>query len=131
MNESKLVMTILGSAGSLGRSLLALLNKASSDQFDPIHQKLLNSTIHLIDYKQKPLDYYQSICPNLFHRLKIHQIDLKDTIILKNFLKRSHTSIVMDVSLADTVEMLDCCNQLGVHYVNSALENIYINDHVY
>ncbi|MEH7095647.1 S-adenosylmethionine decarboxylase related protein [Neobacillus vireti] len=122
-------MTILGSAGSLARSFLTLLNKASLDQHDPIHQKLYNSTIHLIDYKQRPLNYYQSICPNLIHQLTIHQIDLKDTIILRNYLRESHTSIVIDVSLADTVEMLDCCNQLGVHYVNSALENIYIHDH--
>lgn len=123
-------MTILGSAGGLARPLLALLNKASLDQHDPLHQKLFNSSIHLIDYNQRTLDYYQCICPNLIHRLKIHQIDLKDTIIVRNYLKRSHTSIVIDVSLADTVEMLDCCNQLGIHYVNSALENIYINDHV-
>lgn len=129
MNARKLVMTILGSAGGLARSLLALLNKASLDQHDPIHQKLSSSSIHLIDYKQRPLDYYQSICPNLIHRLTIHQIDLKDTIILRDYLKESHTSIVIDVSFADTVEMLDCCNQLGVHYVNSALENIYIHDH--
>ena len=129
MNDRKLVMTILGSAGGLARPLLALLNKASQDQHDPLHQKLYNSTFHLIDYKQSSLDYYQSICPNLIHRIKIHQIDLKDTIIVRNYLKRSHTSIVIDVSLADTVEMLDCCNQLGIHYVNSALENIYIHDH--
>ncbi|ULT54623.1 S-adenosylmethionine decarboxylase related protein [Neobacillus drentensis] len=129
MNDRKLVLTILGSAGGLARSLLALLNKASLDPHDPIQQKLYNSTIHLIDYNQRPLDYYQSICPNLIHQITIHQMDLKDTIILRNYLKESHTSIVIDVSLADTVEMLDCCNQLGVHYVNSALENIYIQDH--
>ncbi|MBT2658056.1 S-adenosylmethionine decarboxylase related protein [Bacillus sp. ISL-18] len=129
MNDRKLVLTILGSAGGLARSLLALLNKASLDQHDPIQQKLYNSTIHLIDYKQRPLDYYQRICPNLIHQLTIHQMDLKDTIILRNFLKESHTALVIDVSLADSVEMLDCCNQLGVHYVNSALENIYIQDH--
>ncbi|PFN74820.1 S-adenosylmethionine decarboxylase related protein [Bacillus sp. AFS076308] len=129
MHESKLVITILGSAGGLARSLLTLLNKASTNQHDPIHQKIYHSTIDLIDNKQRPLDYYKSICPDLLQQLRIHQVDLMDTIILRNFLKRSHTSIVIDVSLADTIEMLDCCNQLGVNYINSALENIYLDDH--
>ena len=129
MNKDKIVMTILGSAGGLAKALLSLLNRASRDEDNPIYQQIHDSTFYLIDYNQKPLDYYRDICPNLISRLHIHQVDLKDTIILRNALKRSETSIVMDASLADTVEILDCCNQLGIHYVNSSLENIYIADH--
>ncbi|PLS09459.1 S-adenosylmethionine decarboxylase related protein [Neobacillus cucumis] len=129
MNQSKLVITILGSSGGVAKSLLSILNKAITDQKDPIYQKIYDCAFHLIDYKQRPLDYYRNICPNLLNQIQLHQLDLKDTIAFRNHLKKSNTSIVLDVSCADTVEMLDCCNQLGVYYVNTALENNYIDDH--
>ncbi|WP_160723369.1 S-adenosylmethionine decarboxylase related protein [Bacillus sp. USDA818B3_A] len=128
MNDGN-VITILGSGGGAAKSFLSLLNKAITDQHDPIFQKISNSTFHLIDYKQKPITYYQNICPHLFNQLTFHQFDLKDTIRFKNHLIKSKTSIVIDVSRSDTVEMLDCCNLLGVHYVNTAMENHYIDDH--
>lgn len=34
---------------------------------------------------------------------------------------------MIDVSWADTVEMLQCCDELGVLYINSALENTSVD----
>nr|WP_263326749.1 saccharopine dehydrogenase NADP-binding domain-containing protein [Neobacillus sp. Marseille-Q6967] len=128
MTDQQTVITILGSAGGVAKSLLSILNKSAVDQHDPIHQIIRDSEIHLIDIKHQTEDYFLQF-PHLKNKIVTHQIDLKDTKQLMKHLKNSNTSIVIDVSWADTVEMLQCCNQLGIKYVNSALENTYIDDH--
>lgn len=74
------------------------------DEKDPIHHIIKSSRIHLVDNKQKDNDNFI------------------------NHLKDTKTTLVVDVSWADTVEMLQCCNQLGVNYVNTALENTEVDD---
>lgn len=129
MFENQTIITLLGSSGGVAKSILSILNKAVADENDPIHPKIKHSTLHLIDHRQKQPSYYKNLFPELFNQMCFHQFDLKDTIKFKKHLIRSNTSIVIDVSRADTIEMLDCCNQLGVSYVNSALENTFIDDH--
>jgi saccharopine dehydrogenase-like NADP-dependent oxidoreductase len=128
MIKNETVLTILGSAGGVAKSILSIINKSVVDQQDPIHSKLKTCKIHLIDHEQKDLTFYYHLFPNLKDKLVTHQFDLKDTITLLDHLKSSKTSLVIDVSWADTVEMLDCCNQLGIAYVNSALENTFVDD---
>ncbi|MEH7113926.1 S-adenosylmethionine decarboxylase related protein [Neobacillus niacini] len=128
MKDHQTVISILGSAGGVGKSILSILNNTVVDTNDPIHSIILNSTIHLIDVKQKEPQYYQNLYPQLINQLILHQFDLKDKDQFLNHLINTNTSIVIDVSWADTVEMLQCCNQLGIKYVNSALENTFIDD---
>ncbi len=64
----------------------------------------------------------------MYDKLELHQLDLKDTIHFKKHLTLTKTTIVIDVSWADTVEMLSCCNELNIKYVNSALENTMIDE---
>ena len=128
MNDLHTVISIFGSAGGVAKSVLSILNQSVLNDKDPIHQIITNSTIHLIDYKQKETLYYQNFFPNLTKNVFYHQFDLKDKKQLMNHLTNTNTSIVIDVSWADTVEMLQCCDALGVKYVNSALENTYIDD---
>lgn len=129
MKDHQTVISIFGSAGGVAKSILSILNHSASDTKDSIHQFIANSTIHLIDHKQKDPLYYQSLFPHLTKRMNYHQFDLKDKEQLKNHLTSTNTSIVIDVSWADTVEMLQCCDQLGIKYINSALENTFIDDH--
>lgn len=129
MKEQQTVISLLGSAGGVAKSVLSILNKSVMDQNDPIHHIIKNSKIHLIDLKQKNSQYYQTLFPHLSQYLSLHQFDLKDKSKLINHLKYSNTKILIDVSWADTVEMLECCDQLGIKYVNSALENTFIDDH--
>ncbi|MDN4523964.1 S-adenosylmethionine decarboxylase related protein [Fictibacillus fluitans] len=128
MKGKEAIITILGSAGGLSRSVLAILNKSIQDEKDPIHHLVLYGKIHLIDVKQKPKDYYSNLFPALYEKFVFHEFDLKDTIMFKKHLVSTKTNIVIDLSWADTVEMLTCCNELGVKYVNSALENSFIDD---
>ncbi|WP_419887439.1 S-adenosylmethionine decarboxylase related protein [Neobacillus niacini] len=129
MKDHQTVISIFGSAGGVAKSVLSILNHSANDTKDPIHQLITNSAIHLIDYKQKELLYYQSLFPHLTNRIHCHQFDLKDKDQVKKHLTSTKTSIVIDVSWADTVDMLHCCDELGIQYVNSALENTYIDDH--
>lgn len=129
MKDHQTVISIFGSAGGVAKSILSILNHSASDTKDPIHQYITNSAIHLIDHKQKDPLYYQSLFPYLTKQLNYHQFDLKDKEQLKTHLISTNTSIVVDVSWADTVEMLQCCNELGIKYTNSALENTFIDDH--
>jgi homospermidine synthase len=57
-----------------------------------------------------------------------HQFDLNNTKSFTRHLKSTKTTIVIDVSWADTVEMLQVCDKLGVNYVNTALENTMIDE---
>ena len=122
------VITILGSGGGVAKSILSILNKSVHDERDPIHHIIKSSRIHLVDNKQKEEDYFHSLFPNLKDHIVLHQFDLKDNDNFINHLKDTKTTLVVDVSWADTVEMLQCCNQLGVNYVNTALENTEVDD---
>lgn len=122
------VITILGSGGGVAKSILSILNKSVHDEKDPIHHIIKSSRIHLVDNKQKEEDYFHSLFPNLKDHIVLHQFDLKDNDKFINHLKDTKTTLVVDVSWADTVEMLQCCNQLGVNYVNTALENTEVDD---
>lgn len=129
MKDHQTVISIFGSAGGVAKSVLSILNHSASDTQDPIHLMITNSALHLLDHKQKEPLYYQNLYPHLKNLMNYHQFDLNDKEQLKNHLTSTNTSIVIDVSWADTVEMLQCCNQLGIKYVNSALENTFIDDH--
>ncbi|KAA9028471.1 saccharopine dehydrogenase NADP-binding domain-containing protein [Niallia endozanthoxylica] len=128
MKSNKIVMTVLGSAGGVAKSVLSILNKSVVDTNDPIHSLIKNSVIHLIDLNQKEIDYYSSRFPQLYPHFILHEFDLKDTKKLTKHLKNTKTAVVIDTSWADTVEMLQCCNKLGVKYVNTALENTFIDE---
>jgi hypothetical protein len=61
MNDLHTVISIFGSAGGVAKSVLSILNQSVLNDKDPIHQIITNSTIHLIDYKQKENLYYQGV----------------------------------------------------------------------
>ncbi|MDI2588954.1 S-adenosylmethionine decarboxylase related protein [Psychrobacillus sp. NEAU-3TGS] len=128
MKENQTILTIVGSAGGVAKSVLSILNKSVKDKQDSIYHIIKNSKIHLIDYKQKKEKYYSSLFPNLKDQIILHEFDLKDTNNFIKHLKNSKTSVVIDVSWADTVEMLQCCDQLGIKYVNTALENTMVDE---
>ncbi|MEH6942549.1 S-adenosylmethionine decarboxylase related protein [Bacillus sp. JJ722] len=128
MNTHQTVITILGSSGGAAKSILAILNKSIDDQTDSIHHKIVNSTIYLIDSNQKDPSYFKHLFPRIYKQLVLHQFNINDTKELLTHLINTKTHIVVDVSWADTVEMLRCCNQLGIKYVNSALENTMIDE---
>jgi homospermidine synthase len=121
-------ITIIGSCGGVARAVLSILNQAAQDKNDPIHHIISKSKLHLIDIKQKNLDYYNELFPNLIDKISLYQIDVMDVTLFKKHLKESNTKVVIDVSWADTIEMLNCCNDLGVLYVNSALENTLVDE---
>ena len=128
-NSTVNIITLLGSSGGVAKSILSILNKSIIDKNDPLHSLIHHCTIHLIDKNQKEAAYYQILFPHLYDNLVFHQLDLKDTAAFKKHLKSTKTTVVIDVSCADTVEMLSCCNELGIKYVNSALENPMIDEH--
>jgi homospermidine synthase len=129
MKDHQTVISIFGSAGGVAKSILSILNHSAGDSKDPIHHLIVNSSIHLIDHKQKEPLYYHNLYPQLKTLLSFHQFDLSDKEQLKNHLTSTYTNIVIDVSWADTVEMLQTCDELGIKYINSALENTFIDDH--
>lgn len=121
-------ISILGSSGGVAKAILSILDKSVQDINDPIHSFVSRSQIHLIDHKQKKIDCFQKLFPCLIDKLILNQFDLKDTDRFKDHLRLTKTSFVIDVSYADTVEMLDCCNELGVYYVNTALESTKVDE---
>jgi homospermidine synthase len=128
MKQHPFSITILGSAGGVAKSILSILNRSVIDKKDPIHSILVDATLHLIDINQKEKDYYIEICPNLINNLNLLKFDLNDVSLFYNHLKTTNTKLVIDVSWADTIEMLNCCNKLGVYYINSALENTKVDE---
>lgn len=118
----KVTLTILGSSGGVAKAVLSLLNHAAQDQRDPIHHLIKNSDIHLIDINQKKAIYFHRQYPNISRRLHLYQFDLNDNNRFHKHLRQTRTTHVIDVSWADSVEMLACCNELGIAYINSALE---------
>ncbi|WP_318617131.1 saccharopine dehydrogenase NADP-binding domain-containing protein [Sporosarcina sp. YIM B06819] len=128
MKDKDTVITILGSGGGVAKSILSILNKSAHDKKDPIHHIIKKSRIHLVDNKQQKDDYFHRLFPNLKNYIVLHQFDLKDNKRFIDHLKKTETSLVVDVSWADTVEMLQCCDQLGINYVNTALENTMVDE---
>lgn len=122
-----LVISILGSCGGVATSLLSILNRACFDKSDPLHDFINQSKLHLIDLHQKDEKYYDKNFPNLSKKIILHSFDLNDTSKLTDHLKESKTSIVLDISFADTVDTLRCCDSLGVIYINSALESVSVD----
>ncbi|SHH35306.1 hypothetical protein [Clostridium grantii] len=47
------------------------------------------------------------------------------------FLKITNTTHVIDISYADTLEMLRCCNESKVIYINTAFENTSVDENIY
>ena len=128
MQIIKHVITILGSAGGVSNAVLSILNKSAQDVNDPIHQQIKECTFHLIDSKPVVASSYHQSFPNLKKQFIFHEFDLKDTKKFKDHLKHTKTTVVIDISWADTIEMIQCCEQLGVSYVNTALENTMIDE---
>ncbi|MCP1144992.1 saccharopine dehydrogenase NADP-binding domain-containing protein [Lysinibacillus endophyticus] len=128
MTNRTSVLTLLGSAGGVAKAILAILNKSAVDVTDPIHPIITNCQLHLIDMKSVDKQLYFQLFPNLKQRFVFHQLDLSDKDKFIQHLKNTKTSLVIDVSWADTVEMMKACNSLGISYVNSALENPYIDE---
>lgn len=127
-NKRQASITILGSGGGVAKAILSILNHAVKDNKDPLYELLKTSEIHLIDIEQKTLYYYQNLFPNLSNKIYLYEQDLKNLTLFKEHLQKTKTTIVIDASWADTIEMLTCCNELGVSYVNSALENAEIDE---
>jgi homospermidine synthase len=121
MSQQEPVVTILGSGGGVAKSILAILDKAFRDPHDPIHSWIQSCHLHLIDKNLKSMKYYEPYIPHLQHKVTLHQLDLSNLDLFKKHLVATKTRIVIDVSWADTVEMLQCCHDCGVHYVNTAL----------
>jgi len=128
MENSKQIITILGSAGGVADGILSILNNSAQDEKDPIHHIIINCSIHLIDNKQKDASFYHHSYPHVKDKFLFHEFDLKDIEQFKDHLKQTKTTVVIDLSWADTVEMIECCDQLGVNYVNTALENTMIDE---
>jgi hypothetical protein len=126
--KTKAIITILGSAGGVAKSVLSILNKSVQDKEDPIHNVIRDAVIYLIDHNQKESSYYSALFPHLFNQFRIMNFDLHNLPLFQKHLRDSNTSIVLDVSWADTVEMLQCCNERGIQYINTALENKMVDD---
>ncbi|KFM98651.1 S-adenosylmethionine decarboxylase related protein [Bacillus clarus] len=116
-------ITLLGSAGGAAKAVLAILNQSVVNKEDPIYTAINNIEFHLVDIKQKDKDYYDELFPNLKDKLFLYEINLQNVVKFKQHLKEKRTGIVIDVSGADTINILSCCNELGICYINSALEN--------
>ncbi|MWC27808.1 saccharopine dehydrogenase NADP-binding domain-containing protein [Paenibacillus sp. MMS18-CY102] len=121
-------ITVLGSSGGVARALLTLFEHSLLDEHSPLHACLANSRIHGIDREQKPRSYYRSFAPELSSRLKLHQLDLTDAESLKEHCVRTNTRMVIDLSWADTRSMIACCDELGISYVNTALEDEEVDE---
>lgn len=124
------IISILGSSGGVAKAVLSILNKSIQDKNDPINTSITNCKIHLIDKQQREIIYFQQLFPNLKDKIFLHEFNLENTKKFEEHIKSTKTTLVIDVSWADSIEMLKCCNELGVSYVNSALENTEVDEDV-
>jgi hypothetical protein len=120
--------TLLGSGGGLAKAVLAVFNRAAAHAGDPLHGQLQTVRLHLIDKNQKDPSYYRTLYPVLYPKLHFHRMDLSDTGPFRQHLINSHSRLVIDLSWADTLDILGCCDELGIPYVNSALENTAVDE---
>ena len=128
MNRKEITISILGSSGGVAKAILAILDKSFQDVHDPIHPFISRCNLHLVDRKQQNQKYYEQFIPHLKHAITLHQFDLNNLIEFQQHLIHTNTTVVIDVSWADTVEMLECCHKLGVQYINTALENTSVDE---
>jgi len=128
MIDSSQAVTLLGSGGGLAQAVLALLDKAVASEDDPLRDRLRSGVLHLIDVRPQRMEDFASRYPNLAPRIRLHKLDLRQTDAFKKHLSESGTNLVIDVSWADTAKMLECCNELGIAYLNSALENEAVDE---
>lgn len=117
------VITILGSGGGVSRALLSLLNKTASDKKDPIYSYISKCKIYLADIEQRTPSYYIEQFENLRDKITLCEFDANNREVLLGHFMRSNTRLVVDVSRADTLEVLRCCNELGIPYINTAFED--------
>lgn len=128
MTPSRIVISILGSSGGVAKAILSVLEKSLGDAHDPIHSLMKLCQIHLIDLKQKDSAYYRHFMPNLLKQTSLHEFDLNQLDVFRQHLRSTRTTHVVDVSWADTVNMLRCCQDNGVHYINTALESPVVDE---
>ncbi|UVI30830.1 S-adenosylmethionine decarboxylase related protein [Paenibacillus spongiae] len=128
MNQQRLTIALLGSGGGVAKAVLALLNRSAGDSSSPLHRHLAHCRIHCVDLKQRPKAYYREHCPLLSRDMSLHTLDANDTSLLKKLLKRIGASLVIDLSWADTVSVLSVCDELGIAYANTALENKEVDE---
>lgn len=121
-------LTLLGSSGGVGRALLALLNKSAGEANAPLYSFLRDCHLHLIDLNQKELNDVYTQYPNLRGKITLHSFNLTDTEKFRQHLIETRTQLVVDASWADTCEILECCDELGIRYTNTALENIMVDE---
>lgn len=126
--DKKAVITLLGSSGGVAKAVLSIFNKAFQDQNDPLFPILQDARFHLIDLKQKDISYFENIIPALMERVTFQEMNLNNLDSFNKHLIDSNTALVIDVSRADSVEMLRCCNELGIKYVNTALESEIVDE---
>lgn len=125
------VISILGSSGGVAKAILSILNKSCEDTNDPIYDFISSCKLHLVDSKQKNIQYYETRFHNLKDKITLYEFDLNNTSRFTEHLKETKTSIVIDISFADTVDMLKCCDSLGIIYINSALESLSVDENEY
>jgi hypothetical protein len=101
-------ITILGSGGGVAKAILSIsiLNQAVQDKNDPLHELLQKSEFHLIDIEQKSLQYFENLFPYIKKQIFLYELDLSDLDSYKNHLQKTNTSVVIDVSWADTNDIL-------------------------
>ncbi|MEH6937680.1 S-adenosylmethionine decarboxylase related protein [Bacillus sp. JJ664] len=126
--DKNAVITLLGSSGGVAKAVLSIFNKAFQDQDDPLYPILQSARFHLIDLKQKDVSYFENIIPALMEHVTFHETNLNNLDSFNKHLLDSNTTLVIDVSRADSVEMLKCCNELGIKYVNTALESEIVDE---
>ncbi|WP_243525584.1 saccharopine dehydrogenase NADP-binding domain-containing protein [Bacillus pseudomycoides] len=129
MNQFKdsFSITLLGSGGGAARAVLAVLNRSVVNVNDPIYSVIKDLKFHLVDIKQKEKSYYDELFPNLKDKFVLHKMDVQNTEQFKYHLQKTDAGVVIDVSGADTLSILRCCNELGISYINSALENAQVD----
>lgn len=123
MGIKGVVISILGGAGGVSKAVLSLLNRSITNAEDPLSTVLKESKIHLIDLKERDIDYYKKICPDLINHIVPYTFDLHDLNMVRKHLSETSTSLVIDLSWVGTIDIMDICNDLGIFYVNTAIEN--------
>ncbi|GEM_PF-445833 len=122
------IITILGSNGGVANAILSILNNSCEDLNDPIHTFISNCKLNLVDIKQNTIKHYAEKYPNLKNKILLYEFDVNNTILLCEYLNKSDTSIVIDISFGDTVNTLRCCDSLGIVYINSAFESTSVDE---
>ncbi|MFC5652553.1 S-adenosylmethionine decarboxylase related protein [Paenibacillus solisilvae] len=121
-------ITILGSGGGVAKAFLAFLNHSAQDESDPLMSIISRARLHLVDYRQKTEEYYSQVCPGLMPQITLYQLDLAQVEDFEALLVLTGTSLVVDVSLAGTIEMHSCCDRLGISYMNTALTDTLVDE---